>query len=189
MKTIFVRFSDILISIIFLIILFPLIILTSVIILFSDGRPIFFKQIRVGKNGKKFKMYKFRTMKNINFKNENQRIIKFGKIIRRLSIDEIPQFFNVINNEMSIVGPRPLPEKIEKKINKTLRQKRRKVLPGITGMSQINYKGHNRKLVDKVNLDIKYINNNSVDVYFKILFSTPFVLIIRLLKNKSSIIK
>ena len=84
---------------------------------------------------------------------------------------------------------RPLPEINEKKIRKSFKIKRRKVLPGITGLSQINYRGKYRKLHDKIKLDIKFINNYSIYSYFKILLCTPIVLIIRLLKNKSSIIK
>ena len=117
------------------------------------------------------------------------RLTKIRKIIRRSSFDEIPQFFNVLKNDMSIVGPRPLPEIYEKKIRKSFKIKRRKVLPGITGLSQINYRGKYRKLHDKIKLDIKFINNYSIYSYFKILLCTPIVLIIRLLKNKSSIIK
>ena len=90
---------------------------------------------------------------------------------------------------MSIVGPRPLPIINEKKINKLLRIKRRKVLPGITGMSQVNYKGKQRKLGEKVKLDLKFIENYSLYNYLQIIIKTPFVLIIRCLKNKSSIIK
>ena len=90
---------------------------------------------------------------------------------------------------MSIVGPRPLPEELEKKIKNKLKKKRRSVLPGITGLSQINYKGKFRKLDDKVKLDVSFIENYSLYNYFKIIINTPFVLIIRLLKNKSSIIK
>ena len=189
MKNIFIRVSDVLISTLLLFILFPIILFTSILILFFDGRPILFTQVRIGQYGKRFKIFKFRTMKNNSLKNENLRVTKFGRIIRRLSIDEIPQFFNVIKNDMSIVGPRPLPEINEKKINKSLRIKRRKVFPGITGMSQINYTGKYRKLEDKVKLDIRFINNYSIYIYFKILLHTPIVLIIRLLKNKSSIIK
>ena len=189
MKNKLIRILDVLISILLLAILFPLIILISILILIFDGRPIFFTQIRIGQHGKKFTIFKFRTMKNISFKNENLRITKIGKIIRRLSFDEIPQFFNVLKNDMSIVGPRPLPVTNEKKIRKSFKIKRRKVLPGITGLSQINYRGKYRKLHDKIKLDIKFINNYSIYNYFKILLCTPIVLIIRLLKNKSSIIK
>ena len=78
---------------------------------------------------------------------------------------------------------------MKKKINKNFKIIRRKILPGITGLSQINYRGKYRKLDDKVKLDIKFINSYSIYSYFKILLNTPIALIIRLLKNKSSIIK
>jgi len=189
MKNKIIRIFDILISISILIILLPLVFIISLLIFIFDGRPIIYKQIRIGLYGKKFEIFKFRTMRNISLKNENLRLTIFGKIIRRSSLDEIPQFMNVLIGEMSIVGPRPLPEKNEKKIYKSLRIKRRNVLPGITGLSQINYNGKYRKLEDKVKLDIKFINNYSLYIYFQILLNTPLALIIRLLKNKSSIIK
>ena len=184
----FIRFFDIVISIFVLIILFPLIFLISIFIFLFDGMPVIFKQNRIGYCGKKFKIFKFRTMKNNSLKNEKLRLTYFGKILRKLSLDEIPQFINVLQKDMSIVGPRPLPEMIEKKIKK-LKKKRRSVLPGITGLSQINYTGKFRKLDDKVKLDINFIENYSLYNYFKILINTPIILIIRLLKNKSSIIK
>ncbi len=183
----FIRFFDIVISIFILLVLFPLIFLISIFIFLFDGMPIIFKQNRIGYCGKKFKIFKFRTMKNNSLKNEKLRLTYFGKILRKLSLDEIPQFINVLQKDMSIVGPRPLPEMIEKKIKK-LKKKRRSVLPGITGLSQINYTGKFRKLEDKVKLDINFIENYSLYNYFKILINTPIILIIRLLKNKSSII-
>jgi len=189
MKNELIRAFDIIISILILLILLPLIIIISFLIFVFDGNPIIFKQIRIGHRGKKFEIFKFKTMRNNLFKNEKLRLTRFGKIIRRLSLDEIPQFVNVLKKEMSLVGPRPLPEINEKKIDKNLRIKRRNVLPGITGLSQINYTGKYRKLEDKVKLDIKYINNYSLYSYLRILLNTPIVLIIRLLKNKSSIIK
>ena len=128
-------------------------------------------------------------MKNVLLKDENLRLTKIGKIIRRLSLDEIPQLINVLKKDMSIVGPRPLPIKNEKKINKLLRIKRRKVLPGITGMSQVSYTGKYRKLDNKVKLDLIFIENYSLYNYLKIIIKTPIVLVIRLLRNKSSIIE
>tara|TARA_B100001063_G_C16717574_1_gene531628 strand:- start:489 stop:1058 length:570 start_codon:yes stop_codon:yes gene_type:complete len=189
MNNILIRFFDILISILMLIIFFPFVIIISLLILVFNGQPIIFKQNRIGYKGIEFKLLKFRTMHNLFVKNENLRVTPLGKILRKTSLDEIPQFINVLKKDMSIVGPRPLPKKIEVKINSKLRIKRRKVLPGITGMSQINYNGKKRELIEKIKLDINFVNNHTLFNYFKILFKTPHVLIIRYLKNKSSIIR
>ena len=170
-----IRFFDILISIFILLIFSPLMIVISIFILVFDGQPIIFTQYRVGRKGKKFKIYKFKTMRDKNFKDESLRLTLLGKFLRRLSLDELPQFFNVINKDMSIVGP--------------IKIKRRKILPGITGLSQINYTGKNRKLSDKIKLDLGFVENYNLYNYLIILIKTPFVLIIRFYKNKSSIIK
>ena len=127
--------------------------------------------------------------KIVSKKDEKLRLTYFGKILRRSSLDELPQLINVLNKDMSIVGPRPLPEKIEKKIKSSSIIKRRKVLPGITGMSQINYTGKNRTLDEKIIYDMDFIDNYNLNNYFRILFMTPFVMISRFFKNKSSIIK
>ena len=184
-----IRFFDVLISILVLIIFLPIIFLISLLILLIDGGPVIYKQFRVGYMGRQFIIFKFRTMSNVIYKDEKLRLTLLGKILRKTSLDELPQLINVIKKDMSIVGPRPLPEIIEKKINKSLKIKRRKILPGITGMSQINYSGKNRKLIDKIYLDIQFIDNYTLFNYFKILLQTPIVLIIRFFKNKSSIIK
>tara|TARA_A100001015_G_scaffold56788_1_gene62424 strand:+ start:2443 stop:3048 length:606 start_codon:yes stop_codon:yes gene_type:complete len=184
-----IRIFDIFISIIILIIFSPIIFLITFTILLLDGRPVIYKQLRIGYKGKQFIIFKFRTMNNIILKNEKMRLTILGKILRRTSLDELPQFLNVLNNEMSIVGPRPLPKNIENKIKLSMRKKRRKVLPGITGMSQINYTGKNRKLIEKTHLDMELINNHTIYNYFRILLKTPFILAIRFFKNKSSIIK
>tara|TARA_B110000027_G_scaffold127627_1_gene147168 strand:- start:226 stop:780 length:555 start_codon:yes stop_codon:yes gene_type:complete len=183
------RFFDILFSILILIIFSPIICLISLLILVFNGKPIIYKQSRIGYLGKRFIIFKFRTMNNIMFKDEKLRLTLLGKILRKTSLDELPQLINVLKKDMSIVGPRPLPETIEKKIKKSIKIKRRKILPGITGMSQINYTGKNRKLSDKVKLDVYLINNYTMYNYFKILLNTPIVLMIRFFKNKSSIIK
>lgn len=183
------RIFDVLIAFASLILFLPFITTISFLILLIDGRPIIFKQLRIGYRGKKFTILKFRTMKNVIFKNENLRLTFLGKILRKTSLDELPQLINVLKKDMSIVGPRPLPEIIEKKIKKNYRLKRRRILPGITGMSQINYTGKKRKLIEKIKLDILMIENYNLHNYFIILFKTPFVLIKRFFKNKSSIIK
>ena len=184
-----IRIFDILITLILMLVLFPIIILISMLIFFFDGRPIIFKHPRVGYKGKLFTMFKFRTMREVICKDENSRLTSLGKILRKTSLDELPQLFNILKNDMSLVGPRPLPKKIEKKINKISKIKRRKILPGITGMSQINYNGKYRELSEKIKLDIEFIDNYSLYNYFQILLKTPIVMLIRFLKNKSSIIK
>lgn len=184
-----IRIFDILITLTLILVLFPIIVLIFILIFFFDGRPIIFKQKRVGYKGKLFTMFKFRTMRTVIRKNENLRLTSLGKILRKSSLDEIPQLLNILKNDMSLVGPRPLPQKIEKKINKIYKIKRRNILPGITGMSQINYSGKYRKLSEKIKLDIEFIDNYSLHNYFQILFKTPIVMLIRFLKNKSSIIK
>ena len=183
------RFFDILFSILILIIFSPIISLISLLILVFDGKPVIYKQSRIGYLGKRFIIFKFRTMNNFIFKDEKSRLTVLGKLLRKTSLDELPQLINVLKKDMSIVGPRPLPETIEKKIKKSNKIKRRKILPGITGMSQINYTGRNRKLNDKVKLDLYLINNYTIYNYFKILLKTPFVLMVRFFKNKSSLIK
>jgi len=184
-----IRFFDILIAIILLIVFSPLMIIISVFILMIHGRPIIFKQFRVGLKGRKFSILKFRTMSNTIYKDENLRLTSFGKILRKTSLDELPQLINVLKKDMSIVGPRPLPKVIEKKIDSLSKAKRRKVLPGITGMSQVNFNGKNRKLDKKVKLDLKFVDNYNISNYFKILLRTPLIIILRIYKNKSSIIK
>ena len=154
----------------------------------NDGNPIIYKQARVGYMGKQFKIFKFRTM-TILLKKRKIEVNTFRKFLRRASLDELPQLINVLKRDMSIVGPRPLPKIIEKKIIKKFKIKRRKILPGITGLSQVHYRGKNRKLIDKIKLDIELIENYNLYNYFSVLLKTPIVLIIRFFKNKSSIIK
>ena len=184
-----IRFCDVLISIMIIIIFLPLMISISFFLLIFNGMPIIFSQIRVGYEGRKFHIYKFRTMSETIFKDEKLRLTFFGKILRRLSLDELPQLINVLKKDMSLVGPRPLPEEIEKKINISSKKKRRKVLPGITGISQVNYSGKKRELDEKVELDLQFVDNYSLYNYFKVIAKTPFALISRFYKNKSSIIK
>jgi len=184
-----IRFFDIFISILILIFISPIMILISILILVFYGNPIIYKQLRVGCSGKKFKIFKFRTMKNKIYKNEQKRLTLLGKILRKTSLDELPQLINVLKKDMSLVGPRPIPEKIENKIGKLKKLKRRKVLPGLTGFSQINFNGKKRKLSKKVSLDIYWIENYSFKNYIKILLRTPFIIFLRLIKNKTSIIK
>ena len=139
------RFFDIVCSILGIIVLSPVFIIVSILIKLESKGPIIFKQLRAGKNSKPFYIYKFRSMKietpNIatnDFTNSHVYITKIGKIIRKTSIDEIPQLFNILKGDMSIVGPRPVI--LEEVDLIELRQSYNidKILPGITGWAQIN---------------------------------------------------
>ena len=183
-------------DIVLLVLLTPIflifIVLTSILILIIDGRPIFYKQTRVGANGKYFQIYKFRTMKEITLteedleklnerdsivykSSEDPRITKLGIYLRKLSIDELPQIFNVMKNEMSFVGPRP-PIVAEVKKYNLHHLKRISIKPGITGLWQVTLRQDNsfEKWVEK---DIEYIENWSVFQDIKILYKTIFEII------------
>lgn len=172
------RVLDFIISLFALIILSPLFLIVSVCILISDGSPVFFRQKRVGKNNELFEIYKFRTMKrgteNVasnDLSDANVKITKFGKILRATSIDELPQFFNILNGTMSLIGPRPLiPE--ETKIRE-LRQKYNvySVRPGITGWAQVNGRD-NVSAEKKALLDKEYVEKQSLMFDIKIFFMT-----------------
>lgn len=172
------RVLDFIISLFALIILSPLFLIVSVCILISDGSPVFFRQKRVGKNNELFEIYKFRTMKrgteNVasnDLSDANVKITKFGKVLRATSIDELPQFLNILNGTMSLIGPRPLiPE--ETKIRE-LRQKYNvySVRPGITGWAQVNGRD-NVSAEKKALLDKEYVEKQNLMFDIKIFFMT-----------------
>lgn len=169
------RLFDFFIALLVLIALSPLLFVVSLLSLLFMGRPIFFHQIRPGKDGKPFKILKFRTMKD-NFDSgdsplpDSLRLTKFGSLLRKTSIDELPSFINVLKGEMSLVGPRPL--LMEYLDLYTARQKmRHKVLPGITGWAQVN--GRNQlSWKEKFELDVWYVENQNFMLDLKILFLT-----------------
>lgn len=162
------RFFDIIISFILLIFLLIPMVIIAIAIKVEDRGPALFKQIRTGKDGKEFKLMKFRSMKVNNdvhdFSIEDE-YTKIGKIIRKTSLDELPQIFNILKGDMTFIGPRPWIPEYFALMNK--KQKGRvKVLPGITGLAQVN--GRNTLSIDdKINYDLKYIENYSFkqDVY------------------------
>jgi lipopolysaccharide/colanic/teichoic acid biosynthesis glycosyltransferase len=167
------RPADIITSITLLIILSPISLVTSAVIWLTSGKPILFKQHRTGYKGKKFTIYKYRTMHASNSVHdlsvENQ-ITKVGKWIRTLSIDEIPQLLNILQGEMSFIGPRPwLPEYFEAMTEE--QRRRHDVLPGITGLAQA--KGRNSLSIhDKIRYDLEYVENISAIQDLKIIFMT-----------------
>ena len=170
MKTKVKRLIDIFLSLSALILLVPVFITVSLSVLIFLGRPIFFFQIRPGLNGELFKLVKFRSMKNISKQSDALRLTKFGRILRSTSLDELPELYNVLKGDMSLVGPRPLlPEYLE--LYSERQMQRHKVKPGITGWAQIN----GRNLLtweERFDLDLWYVNNFSLFLDFKRLLIT-----------------
>ena len=168
-------FLDIFAAIIGLIIASPLLLICSIGLYFANqGKPFFF-QLRPGKNGKTFHIVKFRTMNNKkdsagNLLPDKERLTNLGRFIRRTSLDEIPQFLNVLMGDMSLVGPRPLLTNYLHLYN-DLQKRRHEVKPGITGWAQIN--GRNAiSWNEKFEYDVWYVNHISFILDVKILFKT-----------------
>ena len=171
------RTIDIVCSGLGLIILSPILLITAILIRIKLGSPIFFTQDRVGKDGKIFKMIKFRTMLDAVDKwgeplPDEERLTSFGKLLRSTSIDELPELINVFKGDMSLVGPRPLlVEYIELYSKKQWR--RHEVRPGITGWAQVN--GRNSlSWGDRFELDVEYVNKYNLFMDIKILLMTVF---------------
>ncbi len=179
------RFFDFTVSLLLIIVLMPVFLIIALIVLIDSGSPVIFKQYRVGKGNKLFYIYKFRTMK-VNTRNastddlvEAESVItKSGRILRKTSLDELPQLFNVLTGKMSFVGPRPLiPEE------KEIRQIRKEynvysVRPGITGLAQVN----GRDMLgakEKALFDKEYVEKQSILLDIKIMFKTVMVVLKR----------
>lgn len=161
------RAIDIVLSLLALAILIPVFAMVAILIKRSSKGPVIFKQRRIGKDGTVFVMYKFRTMKTrtkrYDFspqKREDKRITTIGKVLRKTSLDEVPQFINVLKGEMSIVGPRPEMEFIVKKYN-AFQKERLLVKPGITGIWQVTA-DRKRQIHENMDYDIYYIDNMSI---------------------------
>lgn len=176
-KKIIKRILDFILSLIAIIILMPIMILLYILVRIKLGKPAIFKQRRPGKDEKIFTLYKFRTM--IDDKDEEgrllpdeQRLTKFGKILRSTSLDELPELFNILKGDMSIVGPRPQLIKDMVFMNKKQRE-RHLVRQGLTGLAQINGR-NNITWEEKINYDLEYIQNISFINDCKIIFKTIF---------------
>lgn len=188
------RIFDIIASVIGLIILSPVFLIVAIAIKLDDGGPVFYDQIRVGRNGKKFKMFKFRSMR-VNAENEieklqkhsevdgamfkmrnDPRVTRVGKFIRKTSVDEFPQLINVLIGQMSFVGPRPpLPREVK---NYTKYDKQRLyVKPGCTGLWQVTAR-NSVGFQEMVNIDLDYIQNRSMWLDFKIILKTIKVIFV-----------
>ena len=176
--------EDYFVAIVAIIITSPIMLITAIAIKLESPGPIIFKQERIGYNGKPFMMYKFRSMK-VQDENEEKsqwtteddpRKTKVGSFIRKMSIDELPQFFNVLKREMSVVGPRPerpyFVEQFKKEIPKYM--VKHQVRPGLTGLAQVNgYRG-NTSIDKRIEYDIRYVENWSLVLDIQIMFKTVF---------------
>ncbi|WP_018663354.1 sugar transferase [Heyndrickxia acidiproducens] len=191
--TILKRCMDIIGASLGIICLLWLLLIVAILIKIEDPRgPIFFKQIRVGKNGKKFYMYKFRSMvtnaeeqlkdllrfneiEGAMFKlKDDPRVTKIGKYIRKTSIDELPQLWNVLKGDMSLVGPRPpLPREVKEYTEYDIQ--RLFVTPGCTGLWQVSGR-NNISFKDMVELDLKYIKERSIYNDIKIIVKTVVIM-------------
>ncbi|HBJ2621749.1 TPA: undecaprenyl-phosphate glucose phosphotransferase [Clostridium botulinum] len=176
------RALDIIGSLVLIILTSPIMIFTALAIKFTSKGPIIFKQNRVGLNKKTFTMYKFRSMRVNNEEttgwstNNDPRKTKFGSFIRKFSIDELPQFFNVLKGDMSLVGPRPeIPHFVDEFKNEIpLYMVKHQVKPGITGLAQVNGFRGDTSIKKRIEYDIHYIENWDILMDIGILFNTAF---------------
>ena len=164
------RVLDVVLSVMIIILLSPIYLIVSLLILIIDRNKIIFKQLRTGLNGKNFYIYKFCTYKNNN-------VTKFGKILRSISLDELPQFFNILKGDMSFIGPRPWVVEYFENMN-DYQRKRVTVLPGIIGLAQVN--GRNSiDIIKKIDYDLYYIDHISFFLDLKIIFKCFKVIFIK----------
>lgn len=176
------RILDILISFLVLLILWPLFLLIALLIKIDDHGPVFYKQVRTGKDGKNFNMLKFRSMNNLPKEKEmtmshSERVTKIGKFLRRSSLDELPQFINVLKGDMSFIGPRPWIVEYYKRFNDE-QKKRVLVRPGIIGLAQAM--GRNKLTIfEKINYDLEYVKNLSFLLDLKVLFKSIVIVLKR----------
>ena len=174
------RIVDIVISLIALVLLSPIFCLVAFKVRKNLGSPIFFLQERPGKDGKLFKMIKFRSMKDAVDKDGNplpdeKRITPFGQKLRATTFDEMPQLINVLKGDMSIVGPRPqMKDFLEHYTPEQMR--RHEVKPGMTGLAQVSGR-NNLSWEEKFELDAKYVDTHSIWLDFKIMFKTVEVML------------
>lgn len=176
------RLLDFVLSLIAIIILSPIYILVAILVKIKLGSPVIFTQERPGKDEKIFKMYKFRSMTNETDENgdllpDDVRLTKFGKLLRSTSLDELPELFNILKGDMSIVGPRPLLVKYLPLYN-DFQKHRHDVRPGFTGYAQV----HGRNSIsweEKFDLDVYYTRHMSFFLDIKIILKTVKVVLFR----------
>ena len=178
------RLLDIIMAAAGIIVLSPVMLVTAFLVRVKLGSPVIFKQKRPGKNEKIFEMYKFRSMtderdQDGNLLPDEVRLTEFGKKLRATSLDELPELFNILKGDMSVVGPRP--QLVRDMVFMTAKQrKRHEVLPGLTGLAQVN--GRNKiSWEEKLSWDLKYVNHISLRTDLSIVVKT----IIKVLKREN----
>jgi O-antigen biosynthesis protein WbqP len=172
------RIFDFTVSLLLIILLSPAFLLIGIIIAIDAGNPVIYKQYRVGKDNKLFYIYKFRTMKNntrlaatSELTEADECITRSGRILRKTSLDELPQLFNVLIGDMSFVGPRPLIPEEEDIHALRLEHGVYAVRPGLTGLAQVN--GRDKvSIEEKVRLDSEYVNNRTIGLDIRIFLKT-----------------
>lgn len=175
------RLFDALSAGVLLVVLWPVLLVLAVLVRVKLGSPVLFRQPRPGKNEKVFSLAKFRTMQSVNeaagLVTDEQRITRFGKVLRASSLDELPSLWNVLRGEMSFVGPRPL--LVEYLPHYDAEQRRRhEVRPGITGLAQA-YGRNSLSWEDKFRLDVEYVDNRNLALDIKILIKTVMTVVKR----------
>ena len=169
------RGLEFIIALIGVILASPILLIIAILVRIKLGSPIFFRQARVGLNGEIFEMVKFRTMKDAydaegNLLPDEERLTAFGSFLRKSSLDELPELWNVLKGDMSLVGPRPLLVEYLPLYSEE-QMKRHNVRPGITGYAQVNGR-NNISWAKKFELDVYYVENFSLWLDIKILFQT-----------------
>jgi len=175
------RLEDIIFSLMFIMIFAPVFVIIAIVLFFTGIRPVIFTQTRAGLNGKAFTIYKFCSMTNARDENGNLlpdklRLTKVGKFIRKSSLDEFPQFFNVLKGDMSIVGPRPLlMDYLDKYSPK--HATRHNTKPGITGLAQVSGRG-DLSWQEKLDIDAEYVMKQNFWLDQKIIFLTALQVVV-----------
>ena len=152
----------------------PVALIVALLVLFGLGRPVLFRQERAGKGGVPFLIFKFRTMREGDG-SDAERLTRFGRFLRASSLDELPELWNVLKGEMSLVGPRPLPVRYLPRYTPE-ENRRHEVLPGITGWAQV----HGRNALDwetKFRYDVEYVDRRALGLDVRILFMTAWQVI------------
>ena len=182
------RFMDVVLSLLAAVITLPFFAVIGAAIKLTDGGPVFYRQVRLTKGGKEFEIYKFRTMiQNAEAESgarlaseKDPRILPVGRFLRATRLDELPQIYNILKGDMSIVGPRPERPELAAEIEKEIPEftYRLKVKAGLTGYAQV-YGKYNTTSYDKLKLDLTYIRNYSILLDLKLIIMTPKIMLLK----------